>query len=161
MFQTRNGPANICWSFTMPDFSLVPVDHQPDFSDVSLIPVDHDPFGADGAIQQAGAQPESQPQRAPTYNDPEGDAAAMSPETYVNPFVKRTLGDLATLPQRAIDAAKISAAHNYGPSPDVMSDSDAPFVDPLPPIVAEKRLGYCTGPGRNGTGCKQCSTRCR
>jgi hypothetical protein len=40
----------------MPDFSLVPVDHQPDFSDVSLIPVDHDPFGADGAIQQAGTQ---------------------------------------------------------------------------------------------------------
>ncbi len=46
----------------MPDFSLVPVDHQPDFSDVSLIPVDHDPFSADGTIQQAGTQPESQPQ---------------------------------------------------------------------------------------------------
>jgi len=44
----------------MPDFSLVPVDHQPDFSDVSLIPVDHDPFSADGASQQAGTQPESQ-----------------------------------------------------------------------------------------------------
>jgi len=41
----------------MPDFSLVPVDHQPDFSDISLIPVDHDPFGADGANQQVQAQP--------------------------------------------------------------------------------------------------------
>ena len=124
----------------MPDFSLVPVEHQPDFSSVWLIPVDHDPFGADGAIQQAGTQPESQSQQAPTYNDPEGDAAAMSPETYVNPFVKRTLGNLATLPQRAIEAAKISAAHSYGPSPDVMSDSDAPFVDPLPSLAAETAL---------------------
>jgi hypothetical protein len=129
----------------MPDFSLVPVEHQPDFSDVSLIPVDHDPFSADGAIQQPGMQPESQLQRATTYNDPEGDAAAMSPETYVNPFVKRTLGDLATLPQRAIDAAKISAAHNYGPSPDVMSDSDAPFVDPLPSVAAETALTMMGG----------------
>jgi hypothetical protein len=67
----------------MPDFSLVPVDHQPDFSDVTLVPVDHDPFSADCAIQQAGTQPESQSQRAPTYNDPEGDAAAMSPEANI------------------------------------------------------------------------------
>ena len=44
----------------MPDFSLVPVDHQPDFGDVSFIPVDHDPFSADAMIQQAGTQPESQ-----------------------------------------------------------------------------------------------------
>src|SRR5258708_39743046 len=63
MFQTRSGPANICWSSIMPDFSLVPVDHQPDFSDVSLIPVDHDPFTADDMIQRARAQLESQPQR--------------------------------------------------------------------------------------------------
>src|SRR5260221_2311849 len=61
MFRTRSGPANICWSFIMPDFSLVPVDHQPDFSDVSLVPVDHDPFSADGATQQAQIQP-AQPQ---------------------------------------------------------------------------------------------------
>jgi hypothetical protein len=56
MFRTRSGPANFCWSFIMSDFSLVPVDHQPDFSDVSLIPVDHDPFSADDMIQQARLQ---------------------------------------------------------------------------------------------------------
>ena len=51
----------------MPDFSLVPVDHQPDFSDVSLIPVDHDPFGADGATQVAQLQPaQVQPVQIPT-----------------------------------------------------------------------------------------------
>jgi hypothetical protein len=41
----------------MPDFSLVPVDHQPDFGDVSLVPVDHDPFSADGSTQQTQIQP--------------------------------------------------------------------------------------------------------
>ena len=50
----------------MPDFSLVPVDHQPEFSDVSLVPVDHDPFRADDIIQQTRAQLESQPQRLVT-----------------------------------------------------------------------------------------------
>lgn len=40
----------------MPDFSLVPVDHQPDFEDVSLVPVDHDPFSADGVTLEAQAQ---------------------------------------------------------------------------------------------------------
>ena len=36
----------------MPDYSLVPVDYQPDFDDYSLVPVDHDPFAADGVAQQ-------------------------------------------------------------------------------------------------------------
>ena len=50
----------------MPDYSLVPVDHQPDFSDFSLIPVDHDPFSADGAIQLAQPQPaQNLPARPP------------------------------------------------------------------------------------------------
>jgi hypothetical protein len=37
----------------MTDYSLVPVDHQPDFSDISLVPVDHDPFGIDGTVWQS------------------------------------------------------------------------------------------------------------
>jgi hypothetical protein len=53
----------------MTDFSLVPVNHQPDFGDASLIPVDHDPFSADGMIQQARTQLESQPQRLATGAD--------------------------------------------------------------------------------------------
>jgi len=40
----------------MPDYSLVPVDHQPDFEDSSLVPVDHDPFAADGPAQQPQIQ---------------------------------------------------------------------------------------------------------
>jgi len=40
----------------MPDYSLVPVDYQPQFDDHSLVPVDHDPFAADGVAQQAQIQ---------------------------------------------------------------------------------------------------------
>jgi hypothetical protein len=40
----------------MDDFSLVPVEHQPDFESVSLVPVDHDPFGDSGAIEPAPTQ---------------------------------------------------------------------------------------------------------
>ena len=50
----------------MTDFSLLPVDHQPDFDDLSLVPVDHDPFSADGMIQRARMQLENQPQRLAT-----------------------------------------------------------------------------------------------
>jgi len=43
----------------MTDYSLVAVDHQPDYSGVSLIPVDHEPFSADGVTRQAAAQGQS------------------------------------------------------------------------------------------------------
>ena len=45
----------------MPDYSLVPVDHQPDFDDYSLVPVDHDPFVADGVTQLAQFQQSPRP----------------------------------------------------------------------------------------------------
>lgn len=57
MSPTTSGQANTCWWFIMPDFSLVPVDHQPNFPEFSLVPVDHDPFSIDGTTQQTGAQP--------------------------------------------------------------------------------------------------------
>jgi hypothetical protein len=62
----------------MPDYSLVPVDYQPDFDDYSLVPVDYDPFAADGVTQQAQLQqpptptqpaqpqPQTQPQQPAT-----------------------------------------------------------------------------------------------
>ena len=54
----------------MPDYSLVPVDYQPDFDDYSLVPVDHDPFAADGPIQRAGTQLASQPQPNAGFDQP-------------------------------------------------------------------------------------------
>jgi hypothetical protein len=62
----------------MPDYSLMPVDYQPDLDDYSLVPVDHDPFAADGVAQQlqiqqspaptqpAQPQPQTQPQQPAT-----------------------------------------------------------------------------------------------
>jgi hypothetical protein len=41
----------------MSDYSLIPVDHQPDFGDVSLVPVEHDPFDGDDVTPPA--QPKS------------------------------------------------------------------------------------------------------
>ena len=65
----------------MPDYSLVPVDYQPDFDGYSLVPVDYDPFAADGVaqqsqIQQAQAQPQGPPQQQPATGAGQPDAAA-------------------------------------------------------------------------------------
>jgi hypothetical protein len=46
----------------MDEYSLVPVEHQPDFENVSLVPVGHDPFSDSGTVQQAQfQQPQTQP----------------------------------------------------------------------------------------------------
>jgi hypothetical protein len=65
----------------MPDYTLVPVDHQPDFDNYSLVPVDHDPFAADGVaqqsqIQQAQAQPQGPQQPATGAGQPDAGAPA-------------------------------------------------------------------------------------
>jgi hypothetical protein len=65
----------------MPDYSLVPVDYQPQFDDHSLVPVDHDPFAADGVAQQpqiqlAQAQPQGPPQQPPAPGAGQPDAGA-------------------------------------------------------------------------------------
>jgi hypothetical protein len=54
----------------MPDYSLVPVDYQPDFEGVSLVPVDYDSFAVDGPIQQARTQLASQPQPNAGFDQP-------------------------------------------------------------------------------------------
>ena len=65
----------------MPDYSLVPVDHQPDFDDHSLVPVDHDPFAEDGLAQQAQIQqvqapPQGSLQQPPATGAGQPDAGA-------------------------------------------------------------------------------------
>ena len=49
----------------MADYSLVPVEHQPDFENVSLVPVEHDPFSDDDATQRAPTQPAEIPIQSP------------------------------------------------------------------------------------------------
>ena len=48
----------------MPDYTLVPVDYQPDFSDYSLVPVDYDPFAPKVVVEQAQPQPGGTPQQS-------------------------------------------------------------------------------------------------
>jgi hypothetical protein len=67
----------------MPDYSLVPVDHQPDFDDHSLVPVDHNPFAMDGPAQQAQIQQaqaqvplQGSPQQPPPAGAGQPDAGA-------------------------------------------------------------------------------------
>jgi hypothetical protein len=67
--------------FIMPNYSLVPVDYQPQFDDPSFVPVDHDPFAADGVTQQpqiqlAQAQPPVPPQQPPATGAGQPDAGA-------------------------------------------------------------------------------------
>jgi hypothetical protein len=112
--------------FIMPDFSLVPVDHQPDFGDVSFVPVDHDPFSADGLIEQARTQLESQPQRLATGVDlPDVGAPAIddggqfSAGTAIGNKAADIAGkigygmmtELATLPRRAFEASATDVGH--------------------------------------------------
>jgi hypothetical protein len=61
----------------MPDYTLVPVDYQPDFGDASLVPVDHDEFSADGvtptnltAVGGFTPVPNTGSARAPTLATP-------------------------------------------------------------------------------------------
>ena len=94
----------------MPDYSLVPVDHQPDFGDVSLVPVDYDPFSADDMIQQARTRLASQPQRLATSDAPiPGDVNAAMPEAYQDPNVASASGVPAFGQPYNPSAAPISA----------------------------------------------------
>jgi hypothetical protein len=69
----------------MADYSLIPVDYQPDFGDYSLVPVDYDPFIADDIIQRTRTQLASQPQPDAGFDQPPsapqtpGSAPPLSP----------------------------------------------------------------------------------
>ena len=77
----------------MPDYSLVPVDYQPDFGDYSLVPVDYDPFAADDVIQQsqiqqAQAQPQGPLQQQPATGAGQPDAGAPAAGGGLSPLTE-------------------------------------------------------------------------
>lgn len=92
----------------MRDFSLVPVDHQPDFSDVSLVPVDHDPFSVDGTTQQTRNQPIAIDAVPPNASAHIGDEGASDQS---RPLVLAAAGD--NYP--TADAAAIAALQDACP----------------------------------------------
>jgi len=111
----------------MPDYSLVPVDYQPDFDDYSLVPVDHDPFAADGVaqqsqIQQAQAQPQGPPQQQPATGAGQPDAGAPAAGDGIGP----TGGaPNPTLDQGAAKAAPFGGYANPTPTDSLPSNGGA------------------------------------
>src|SRR5438045_2900857 len=94
----------------MPEFSLVPVDHQPEFSEVSLVPVDHDPFAVASIPQQARTQP-----FATDAGPPSAGAASSATEGAYNrsrPLLLAAAGD--NYP--SADAAAIAALQDVDPT---------------------------------------------
>ena len=93
----------------MPDFSLVPVDHQPNFPEFALVPVDHDPFSANGTTQQIPAQPLA------TDAGPSNDGANIGDESGSNqsrPVFLAAAGD--SYP--TADAAAVAALQDIHPT---------------------------------------------
>jgi hypothetical protein len=77
----------------MPNYSLVPVDYQPDFDGHSLVPVDYDPFAADGPaqqaqFQQAQAEPQGPRQQPPATGAGQPDAGAPATSGVLSPLTE-------------------------------------------------------------------------
>ena len=130
----------------MPDFSLVPVDHQPDFSDVSLVPVDHDPFSADDIIQQTRAQLESRPQWSATGADPPN---AGVPANNVEVAASREPDD----PDSTNGVPGSGQPYNHSAAPIPPSDKRSPFGELKPATYTPtQRIGNTVADALMGLG---------
>jgi hypothetical protein len=104
----------------MPDYSLVPVEYQPEFEGVSLVPVDYNPFSTDGVTQQAQTQQaqtqQGQPQQPATgIGQPNVGAPALTIEGATagsRPVLLAAAGD--NYP--TADAAAIAALQEVNPT---------------------------------------------
>ena len=108
----------------MPDYSLVPVDHQPDFDDYSIVPVDYDPFAADGVAQQTQIQQaQAQSEQQPAAGTGQPDAAAPAAGDGVDPT-----GGVPNPDQGAAKAAPFGGYANPTPTDPRTSNGDLDFL---------------------------------
>lgn len=120
----------------MADYSLVPVEHQPEFENVSLVPVDHDTFSDSGLPQQAPTQLAQMPIRSPQGQPPV--RQAQSPQPQAQP----ARPELLTQPQQPATGADQPAMNggvpgdgyggafgNVGSDSSIGSDSNNPPSD--------------------------------
>jgi hypothetical protein len=141
----------------MPDYTLVPVDHQPDFDDYSLVPVDYDPFAADrlaqpaqfqqpptptqpAQLQQAQAQPQGPPQQQPATGAGQPDAGAPAAGGAPSGSRGGGIGPTGGAPNPTLDqgAAKAAPFGSYAnPTP---TDSVTSNVGLLGPLFDENRM---------------------
>jgi hypothetical protein len=118
----------------MDDFSLVPVEHQPDFADVSLVPVEHDPFGPDGVTQPAQAQARAQAQQEQIQGEPA--PSLLQPAQFQTTQFQPTRTQSQSPPQLVQSAQPkptIPGGNTIG------GDSGSPFVDFFNQLAAPER----------------------
>ncbi|WP_375785675.1 hypothetical protein ACE10Z_40550 [Bradyrhizobium sp. Pha-3] len=135
----------------MPDYSLVPVDHQPDFGDYSLVPVDYDPFAADGVTQQAQiqqAQAQPQQQRPTGAGQPNADAPAAGSDP--SGSVGGSIGPAGRVPNPTLDQDAAKTAPFSGQANPTPTDSLPSHGGPIPLLEHGKVDSYFYA--RNSTG---------
>ena len=121
----------------MPDYSLVPVDYQPDFDDHSLVPVDYDPFAAGGLaqraqIQQTQVQPQGPPQQLPATGAGQSDAGAPAAGGGPSGSIGGGIGPTGGAPNPALDQGAAKAAPFGGYANPTPTDSLPSNGGPIP-----------------------------
>jgi hypothetical protein len=119
----------------MPDYSLVPVDYQPDFDDYSLVPVDYDPFAADGVAQQSyvqQAQPQGPPQQQPATGAGQPDGSAPAAGGAPSGSVGGGIGPAGGAPNPTLDRGAAKAAPFGGYANPTPTDSLTSNGGPIP-----------------------------
>jgi hypothetical protein len=134
----------------MDDYSLVPVEHQPDFENVSLVPVPYDPFSDDGVTQQAQNQ---QAQDQPAQPQPQRTATGR---IYVGPLAKNRQASETGEPSNPDAEDNGAAGSNRSAASAPAQDQPAhdwsrlnqPFgeLKPWTPIPTQ-RIGYLAADG--------------
>jgi hypothetical protein len=126
----------------MPNYSLVPVDYQPDFDGYSFVPVDYDPFAGDDLVQQAQfqqpstptqpaqPQPQTQPQQPATGA---GQPGVNGPATGNNPSGS---GGGAGVGNAGIDPSNPSWAQGWSPDSAAFGGSANPT--PTQPLTDDQ-----------------------
>src|SRR3954447_5318235 len=136
----------------MSDYSLVPVNHQPDFDDYSLIPVDHDPFAADGPAHQAQIQlAQDQPQLQPATGVGQPDADAPAAGGDPSGSVGGGIGPTGRVPNPTLDQGAAKAAPFGGHANPTPTDSLPSNGGPIPLLEHGKVDSYFYGKSSTGT----------
>ncbi|MGY3486676.1 hypothetical protein ACVW1C_004559 [Bradyrhizobium sp. USDA 4011] len=140
----------------MPDYSLVPVDHQPDFDDYSLVPVDHDPFAADRLAQQAQIQlaqsrPQGPQQQQPATEAGQPDAGAPAAGGDPSGSVGGGIGPAGRVPNPTLDQGAAKAAPFGGHANPTPTDSLPSHGGPIPLLEHGKVDSYFYAKNSIGT----------
>ena len=128
----------------MADYSLVPVDHEPEFENFSLVPVDHDPFAEDGVTQAptqvAQAQPlQPQPMQPRPQSPPPLPPAGVNQPDVGAPADNETAPDG---PQGGTGLDPGDAGSGSNPTSERSGTESAPFNGFANPTLTESLINH-------------------